>query len=152
MAERPDLIAVQKPTSNLVGAFYASSNISMTMDNVATAMTNYFRDSSNDTITGQAGQTELFVHVTWPWITLPASLVLAGTIFLMLAMYQTKRLKASIWKTSELALLFHGSEESYPDLNASLDRSSEMKNAALGIKTKMEKSSSGKWVLRRENP
>ena len=141
-----------RASSNIISAFHASSNISMTMNNIATAMTNYFRDSSNETVVGQAGQTELFVHVTWVWITLPAFLVLAGTLFLMLAMFETKRLGASIWKTSELALLFHGLEESSPDLNAPLDRSSEMENMALGIRTKMAKTSSGKWVLRREKP
>lgn len=141
-----------KAISNMIGALNASSNISMTMNNIATAMTNHFRDSSNNTIVGQASQTELFVDVTWPWITLPAILVLAGFIFLMLAMFETKRLGASIWKTSELALLFHGSEESYADLQELLDRCSEMESVALGIRTQMVKSSSGKWVLRREKP
>lgn len=135
---------------NVIGAFYASSNISMTMNNIATAMTNYFRDSSNATITGQAGQTELFVHVNWPWITLPAFLVLAGTFFLILAMLETKRLGANIWKTSELALLFHGSEDGYRDLN-NLNQSSEMEHVASGIKAKMTRTSDGKWILRREN-
>lgn len=138
-------------TSNFIGAFNASSNISMTMDNIATAMTNYIRDSSNVTVTGQAGQTESYVHVNWPWITLPAFLVLAGTIFLFLAMFETKRLGAGVWKTSELALLFHGLEESCQDLNA-LDRSSEMEHVASGIRVKMVKPSGGKWILRRETP
>lgn len=123
----------------------------MTMNNIATAMTNYFRDSSNETVIGQAGQTHLYVRVIWPWITLPAFLVLAGTVFLILAMFETKRLGASIWKTSELALLFHGSEESYRDLNA-LDQSSEMENVAAGIKVKIARMSNGKLTLRREKP
>ena len=151
LAEEPDTLSAPTATSNLIGAFNASSNISMTMNNIATAMTNYFRDSSDKTVVGQAGQTELFIHVTWPWIALPVFLVLAGTVFLILAMWETKRVGASIWKTSELALLFHGSEESYADLSA-LDRSSEMENVAAGIKARMTRRADGKWVLRREKP
>ena len=147
----PGAIEIPVATSNVIGAFNASSNISMTMNNIATAMTNYFRDSSNETVIGQAGQIELYVHVNWPWITLPVVLVLAGTTFLLLTIFETKRLGASVWKTSELALLFHGSEESYPDVNAS-GQSSEMDNVAAGIKAKMAKTSSGKWILRREDP
>lgn len=140
-----------------ITAFNASSNIPMTMNNIAIAMTNYFRDSSNVTVTGQSGQTEIFVHVNWPWITLPAFLVFAGTVFLLLAMFETTRLGASIWKTSELALFFHGGlqeSSSYGDLNAVLpNRASEMENVAAGVKVMMTKTQeSGKWVLRREKP
>lgn len=145
-----DYESIPSVQHGLITAFNASSNISMTMDNIAIAITNYYRDSSNVTVIGQSGQNELFVHVNWPWITLPIFLVLAATMFLFLAMFETKRLKASIWKTSELALLFHGSEDSYQDLNA-LDQSSEMMNVAEGIKARMTKTSDGKWVLRREN-
>ena len=136
-------------TSNIIGGFNASSNISMTMDNIATALTNWLRDSSNVTVAGQAGHVEFYVHVSWPWITLPAFLVIAGTIFLILAMYETERLGASIWKTSELALLFHGLEESDHELN-NLLRSSEMEHTASSTKVKVAKTSSGRWMLRRE--
>ena len=74
-------------TSNIIGAFNASSNISMTMDNIATLMTNYFRDSSNVTVVGKGGEVETYVHVRWLWITLPAFLILAGTLFLILAIF-----------------------------------------------------------------
>ena len=96
-------------TSNIIAAFNASSNISLAMDNIATTLTNYFRDSNNATVAGQAGQAETYVPVDWPWITLPAFLVIAGIIFLILAMFESKRQGARIWKTSELALLFHRS-------------------------------------------
>lgn len=68
----------------------------MTMDNVAIALTNYFRNSSNKTVVGQAGQSEVYIRVTWPWITLPALLVAAGTVFLILTMLETKRRGACV--------------------------------------------------------
>ena len=142
-------VAVPKATSNFIGAFNASSNISITMDNVATAMTNYFRDSSNITVMGQAGQTESYVHVNWLWIILPSFLVLGGAIFLLLAIYETERLGACVWKTSALALLFHGLEKSHPESNAT-HRSSDMEDMASKIGVKMTLTSDGRWILRQE--
>lgn len=136
-------------SSNIIGAFDASSNISMTMDNIATALTNYVRDSSNITVVGQAGQVQIYVQVIWPWIILPTFLVVAGTGFLMLAMLETKRRGACIWKTSELSLLFHGLKDLDQELHA-LHRSSEMEHAASEIRVKMVKISGGGWILHRE--
>lgn len=132
--------------SNIIAAFNASSNMSMTMDNIANTLTNYYRDSSNVTVAGQA---EFYVRVTWAWITLPACLVIAGTIFWILAMFETKKLGARVWKTFKLALLFHGLEESDQELNE-LHRSSEMENVASRTKVKVVSTSGGKWILRRE--
>ena len=78
-------------TSDIIRAFRSSPNISMTMDNIATVLTNFIRDSSNMTIIGQAGESQIYVHEIWLWIILPASLVLGATLFLMLTMLQTKR-------------------------------------------------------------
>ncbi|MCJ1268759.1 hypothetical protein MMC22_008647 [Lobaria immixta] len=132
--------------SNIIATFNASSNMSMTMDNIATTLTNYYRDSSNVTVAGQA---EFYIRVTWAWITLPAFFVIAGTVFLILAIFETKKLGARVWKTFKLALLFHGLEESDQELNE-LHRSSEMENVASRTKVKVVSTSGGKWILRRE--
>lgn len=133
-------------TSNIIAAFNASANMSMTMDNIATTLKNYYRDSSNVTVAGQA---EFYVRVTWAWITLPAFLVIAGTVFLILAMFETKRLGARVRKISELALLFHGLEESDQELSA-LHTSSEMEHVASGARVKVATTSGGRWILRQE--
>lgn len=143
-----DSEAVPKATSNIIAAFNASSNISMTMDNIATAMTNYFRGSSDITVAGQAGQIEPYVHVIWPWITLPAFLLIAGTIFYYL--HETKRFGARVWKTSELTLLFHGLRESNQEEPNPFHRSSEMEHVPSGTRVKMAKTSGSRWILRRE--
>lgn len=136
-------------SSDIISAFNASSNISMTMDNIATALTNYVRDSSNIKVVGQADQVQIYVHVVWPWIILPAFLVIAGTVFLMLVMLETKRRRACIWKTSELSLLFHGLKDLDQELHA-LDRLSEMEHAASKIRVKMARTSDGGWILHGE--
>jgi hypothetical protein len=122
-----------------MNAFHASLNISMTMENIAIGLTNYVRDSSNLTVSGQVGQVQVFVHVTWPWIILPTFLVVAGTVFLMLAMYETKRQGASVWRTSEMALLFCGRKLFDDELHAL--QVSEMEHAASKMRVQMTKTS-----------
>lgn len=95
-------------SSPLIAGFDASSNISLAMDNLAKAMTNYIRDASNHTISGQLGITETYIRVLWPWIALPATLAATGMLFLIMGIIRTKRRGAKVWKDSELALLFHG--------------------------------------------
>ena len=147
---------VPTATSNIVAAFNASSNISLTMNNIATAMTKYYRDSVNDTVAyGQVGEIESYIHVRWAWITVPALLVVIGIVFLMQVIFETRRQGARIWKTSELPVLFlsqASGEPLYrePESNAFSYRLNEMEHVALGVRVKMAKSSVSGWVLHRE--
>lgn len=88
-------------------AFNQSSNIPETMQNVATAITNHFRERSNLTVTGRAGYDEAYVRIVWPWIIFPASLIAMGAIFLIITMFKTKKNCARVWKTSDIPLLFY---------------------------------------------
>ena len=133
----------------IIDAFKASSNIPMMMDNIATALTNYVRDSSNLTVVGQVGEAHIFVTVIWPWIILPAVLVIASIIFLMLAIYESKRKGAQVWRTSELALLFYGRKVWQDELHA-FHRVSDMEHAASEIQVQMVKTSDGEWILQRD--
>ena len=114
-------------------------------------MTNYVRDSSNLTVVGQVGQTHVYVTVIWPWIILPAFLVIASIVYLMLAMYESKRKRVRVWRTSELALLFHGRKvwDDYDELHAP-HRVSELEHAAKEIRVQMVEKSDGEWILHRE--
>lgn len=87
--------------------FNSSSNIPNTMDRVAAALTNRLRDISNFTIQGQSGSMELYIRVSWGWLFLPVLTVLFGTLLLISAMVMTRKHQLPVWKTSELALLFH---------------------------------------------
>lgn len=81
------------------------------MTNLATAMTNYILAASNHVVSGQLGITETYVHILWPWITLPAILTVLNTYFLLTGIIETKSRGADVWKDSELALLFYGLSE-----------------------------------------
>ena len=133
-------------SSNLIYGLDASHDIPMTMQNVVVAMTNAIRDPSNHTIGGQVGTGERYIHIAWPWIVLPAFLVVSGTAFLILAMIETRRRRACIWKESELAPLFHGLNERNGKL-AGLTKISEMEKMAAKMKVRMTTTGDGGWAL-----
>ena len=136
-------------SSIAMAALTESLNIPIAMNNFAIAMTNYFRDSSNTTVVGQVGRSEVYIHVNWPWITLPALLVAAGTAFLILAMLETKRRGGRVWKTSELALLFHGLGDAEQEF-AAINKVSAMERVADGVRVRMANADGRGWILRRE--
>jgi hypothetical protein len=60
---------------------------------------------------GTALVAQTCIHVRWPWLALPASLLLLSSLFLISTMLQTRppgNQVGKAWKSSPLALLFHG--------------------------------------------
>lgn len=108
------------------------------MDKIAAATDNYIGALSNVTVSGQVGQTSVYVRVAWPWITLPAAVIALGAIFLVITILETKRLGARVWTTSKLAILFHPT----PNINREDDQSiatiSDMQRKASELCMKME--------------
>ena len=134
-------------SSNLIAGFDASHNVSLAMANLATAMTNYIRDASNHTVSGQLGITETYVRVLWPWIILPATLVSSGALFLVMGIVETKRRGVDVWKDSELALLFHGLSGGNERF-AGLNKISEMDYVASRMKIRMTSTPNNGRILR----
>ncbi|MCJ1464051.1 hypothetical protein MMC07_002662 [Pseudocyphellaria aurata] len=50
----------------------------------------------------------LVVRVQWAWLTLPSVLLLLALILQIATMVRTSRRKTALWKSSTLALFFHG--------------------------------------------
>lgn len=96
-------------SSNILQAgLNASVSIPNTIDRVAAAMTNRLRDISNLTTRGQSGSMEVYIRVSWLWLLLPTLSIFFGMALLTSVIIVTRRRKLPVWKTSELALLFHG--------------------------------------------
>lgn len=78
-------------------------------------MTNVLRTygsgADDDTVFGTAFSTEAFIHVRWKWLTLPAALSILSFAFLITAVTVSRRNSIPVWKSSNLAILFHGLEE-----------------------------------------
>lgn len=102
--------------TDIIQAFYwfyyeYPSGLDMLTFELATSMTNAFRESpGNGTIavTGQSFEIASFVHMRWGWITLPAIVVAVTGVFLGLAMWRSRSTRTSVWKSSAIAMLFHG--------------------------------------------
>lgn len=62
-------------------------------------------------MSGDAFAEEFFVHVRWQWIVLPASLEIASLVLLILVIIHSRREGIPLWKSSILALIYHGVEE-----------------------------------------
>lgn len=95
-------------TSLFLDGLNASTDIQASMNNIALAMTRHLREKTNLVAYGQNNTTEVFVHVAWIWLMLPVISIVSGTLLLFFAIKNTKRNGLHAWKTSELALLFHG--------------------------------------------
>lgn len=80
--------------------------LNLTMEQTSAAWTQMGLQNTNITIVGTMYNTEIMVKVQWLWLILPASLVLGSNIFLTLTILKSKTRVP--WKSSVLALLFHG--------------------------------------------
>ncbi|MCJ1268242.1 hypothetical protein MMC22_008129 [Lobaria immixta] len=145
----PQAPSVISATSIIQSGLNASFNIPNTMDRVAAAMTNSLRDLSSLNVHGQSGSMELYVRVSWPWLALPVLSVILGMILLISVMKVTRKHKLNIWKTSELALLFHGLDFSLHD-TAEMDKVSEMEETAMALQVRLGQGPRGGLQLQRK--
>ncbi|KAK7928383.1 hypothetical protein PG985_005381 [Apiospora marii] len=96
---------------------YDSLDIPATMTNISAAISYSMLNGPNATVTPVDVLDEVvIIEVRWAWLTLPATLVLAASIFLVAIIYRTHRAEHLIWKSSLTPLLL--SQESYPVLSA----------------------------------
>lgn len=95
-------------SSDLVyGAWNGSStNASAWIENVALSMTNTIRAANHMSRRQYNGtRYELAVVVHWYWLVLPAALVVASLVYLLVVMFQTAGSSVHSWKGSPLTLL-----------------------------------------------
>ncbi|PWY73124.1 hypothetical protein BO94DRAFT_607607 [Aspergillus sclerotioniger CBS 115572] len=97
------------PSSASVQKVY-EMGLATTMDKIGAALSKLARTYSNNSIYGVVITQDSYVAVKWPWLALPAVLLVAGTVFLIATALITSHDGASLWKSSVLPLLFHGPE------------------------------------------
>ena len=78
-------------------------------DRLAKTMTNAMRVSGGGVpVSGTAFEMTTYVHIRWGWIALPALVFLMTGTFLAAAMLRSRITRTKLWKSSALAMLFHG--------------------------------------------
>ena len=100
----------QRKTSDTVGP-ESTRNLSRRLEGIAIALTNYGLLTTNNTVDGVANAEESYVRIRWQWIALPAFLELASLMLLILTMIHSRREDVPLWKSSALALIYHGVDE-----------------------------------------
>ena len=128
----------------------AYSDIPKTMDPIAAAITNRHRYINNHTVHGLSGSMELYVRVSWPWLLLPICSVIIGTTLLVSIMITTRKHKLPIWKTSELALLFHGFDFRVGN-TTKMHEASEMEDVASALQVRLGRGCDGMLKLQRKS-
>ncbi|KAI4151275.1 MAG: hypothetical protein L6R39_002072 [Caloplaca ligustica] len=141
-------------SSDIMQALYDTSNLTKRIDNLATSMTNNIREQ-DDHVSGPAcgiaWANETYVHVRWAWFAFPATLILISASFLLGVILETRYRDILIWKSSNLALLFHGRGL---NLNSPSERPvrrlSAMASRATEIKAELLETPEGGWKLTQE--
>jgi hypothetical protein len=128
--------------------YYANGgNLSRTLSNVALGVTNQMRSSLGSTnVTGTATYTIVYIKVVWPWLIYSAVLIVAATALLGLTIWLSHGEDRMVWKSSSLALLFHGLPESETD--GRLLTTANMETGANKILTKLSKDETGNVKLK----
>jgi hypothetical protein len=126
-----------RPGDDPARAMFRAESFPATMDRVALSMTNSIRTGPNQTeVLGSVLVAEQHIQVRWPWMILPAALVLLSVIFLIVSMVMSTR-RCAGWKSSALPSFYHGfsdldTSESQPGDIDEMERSARSTYARLG--------------------
>jgi hypothetical protein len=134
--------------NDVMEAFNVTSDWSTLMDGLAKSMTAYIRSPGlpgAENATGTAYKLETFVHVKWPWLTMPIALVSLSIPFLIATMIVNSRKKALTWKSNGLALLFHRLEG--VEIREASESVGQIDDIARKTRVKLAKSAAGERKL-----
>ena len=137
-------------TSDISQALYTTNNLSALVDNLAVSMTNSMRQQnesvSNPNWVGIAWTSQTYLHVRWAWFAFPATLVVLSLTLLLGTMIETRYRKVMVWKSNNLALLFHGRGLELDNSDDTpVNTLTQMTEKAKGIKVELVQGLSEAW-------
>ncbi|KAJ5726303.1 uncharacterized protein N7483_007660 [Penicillium malachiteum] len=122
--------------------------LEMLMTNIAFSVSALARKMSNNPIYGVVTSRDSYVVVRWQWLTVPAVLLVAGTLLLIVTALISTRGGVHVWKSSTLPLMFHGLDRNIMIEHGQCETVSEMEQVADGIKVDLGISSEERTMLR----
>ncbi|KAI1111154.1 hypothetical protein F5Y14DRAFT_426411 [Nemania sp. NC0429] len=135
--------------SDIVTAFYwnyyqYADGLDLLVSDMATSMTVAFRSFLGAVpVTGRAVYTESYVNVHWGFAVVPISVVVGALVFLVSMIYQSEKSTTEVWKSSALAMLFHGLDNAAKNKFAHASSFEEQKAQAHATKVQLEDSGDG---------
>lgn len=122
-------------------------NLAKDVDAIAESITKYIRQGPNSTTAdGVVWISETFIKVHWPWLTYPAFLVLSRIGLLVLSITYSTRGSRIAWKSSSLALLFHGLH-GWDRNDLQSRKTANMKEISANVWTQLKENDRGKLAL-----
>lgn len=108
-----DLLQTGQVSLSASTLLYKSNNLTESVAQMATAMTDAVRSTSESGsfhVHGEAFQTNTIIHVRWGWIALPIASVILSIILLLATAISERKSGTVLWKASVLPLLLGGVE------------------------------------------
>jgi hypothetical protein len=127
-------------------------NFSYLMERIAASMTKAEFDNSTSLVYGHMSTGLPHVHVAWHWFILPAALNVLAMLLLLGTVILSHHRKTQLWKSSTLALLYHGLDAPEPVSDLALADVSEMKRWASTTSAKLGSAKDGGRVILRTLP
>ncbi|KAK3316995.1 hypothetical protein B0H66DRAFT_308942 [Apodospora peruviana] len=141
--------------TDIVQAFYWNyyeykdgGGLEMLVRDLAVSMTVSLRDIGGEKVEGKAFINETYVHVRWGFVAVPLLAVVMAGVFLLTAIWKTRSSGTRLWKTSALAMLFHGLDEDARERFEDLKGLEAKMREAKGVKVKLEQDEGGRASLR----
>jgi hypothetical protein len=128
--------------TNTVGS-RSTRSLQERLENIATALTNYGLEKTNETVRGRAYAEESYVEVQWWWILLPALLQLSTLILFITTAIYSHLNRFPIWKSSILAIIYHGVEDLDEKKDLVAERLSGMNTIAREDEVQFSRSADG---------
>lgn len=85
---------------------FTTGDIANSSARLAQAFTNHIQQNGDTQIPATVYNLATFVDVRWPWLIYPLVIVAVCFVNLIITIYQTRRCKLPIWRTSPYPLLF----------------------------------------------
>ena len=138
-------------SSDIMQALYNTDNLTARIGNLAISMTNNIRQQ-NDTVArpthGTAWKNETYVHVRWAWLSFPIAVIALALAFLVGSIIETAYRDILVWKSSNLALLFHGQDLKLTDPpTIHVNKASQMTRMAEKVKLHLARNQDDDWRL-----
>lgn len=133
-------------SSDTVGP-QSTRNLSQRVESIAIALTNYGLQTTNDTVQGVALAEESYLRVGWQWIALPALLELAVLVMLAMTIVQCRREDIPQWKSSVLALIYHGADRLRAQESLATERLSSIEATAKITDVQLVRTENGVNIL-----
>ena len=138
-------------SSDVIQALYNTDNLTARLDNLAVSMSNNIRQQ-NDSVAspsyGTAWKGETYVSVRWAWLSFPISVAGLALAFLVSTIIETAHRDILVWKSSNLALLFHGQDLDLTDPPMiHVNKASRMAQMAKYVKLNLAQTLDKDWKL-----